>query len=201
MPKIGMEPIRRKALIGATISEIGALGSLDVTVGKIAKRAGVSSALAHHYFGGKDDLLLAAMRYLLGQLGQQVSHDLTGLADPQLRLAAIVEASFAPVQFSKETVSAWLSFYVSAQSSARAARLLRVYTKRLHSNLVFDLRRMTDPTSAQQLAKGVAAMIDGFYIRQALQGHALERAEMPKATTRISASSQCVSSYCSIESR
>ena len=53
MPKVGMEPIRRGALVQATIHEIGRAGSLDVTVTQIAKRAGMSSALAHHYFGAK----------------------------------------------------------------------------------------------------------------------------------------------------
>ena len=57
MPKVGMEPIRRDALVRATIAEIGEAGSLDVTVSRIAKRAGMSSALAHHYFGGKDQIL------------------------------------------------------------------------------------------------------------------------------------------------
>mgnify|MGYP006256819121 CR=1 FL=1 len=33
MPKVGMEPIRRDALVKATIAEIGAAQSLDVTVG------------------------------------------------------------------------------------------------------------------------------------------------------------------------
>ena len=65
MPKVGMEPIRRDALVRATIAEIGAAGSLDVTVSRIAKRAGMSSALAHHYFGGKDQIFEAAMRQIL----------------------------------------------------------------------------------------------------------------------------------------
>jgi TetR/AcrR family transcriptional repressor of bet genes len=60
-----MEPIRREALVKATIAEIGAMGSLDVTVSKIAKRAGMSPALAHHYFGSKDRILLAAMQHIL----------------------------------------------------------------------------------------------------------------------------------------
>lgn len=51
MPKLGMEPIRRRALVKATIAEIGLAGNLDVTVSQIARRAGMSSALAHHYFG------------------------------------------------------------------------------------------------------------------------------------------------------
>ena len=42
MPKLGMEPIRKAALVKATITEIGRVGSLDVTVSQIAKRAGMS---------------------------------------------------------------------------------------------------------------------------------------------------------------
>ena len=72
MPKLGMEPIRKAALVKATITEIGRVGSLDVTVSQIAKRAGMSSALAHHYFGSKDDMFLAAMRHVLTLYGAEV---------------------------------------------------------------------------------------------------------------------------------
>ena len=65
VPKLGMEPIRREALVSATITEIGQQGTLDVTVAQIARRAGMSSALAHHYFGSKQDIFLAAMRHVL----------------------------------------------------------------------------------------------------------------------------------------
>ena len=62
MPKTGMEPLRRRELIGAAIESIHAQGMAQVTMGDIARRAGVSAGLAHHYFGGKDQLLSATMR-------------------------------------------------------------------------------------------------------------------------------------------
>lgn len=169
MPKLGMEPIRRKALIGATIAEIGTHGSLAVTVGQIAKRAGVSSALAHHYFGGKEDLILASMRHLLMQLGVRVVHDLRGVSSGRERISVIICASFAPEQFSKLTISAWLNFYVMAQGNQRAARLLRVYTHRLRSNLIYGLAQIVPPKDAREIADGIGAMIDGVYLRQALK--------------------------------
>ena len=72
MPKLGMEPIRKEALVKATIVEIGRVGSLDVTVSQIAKRAGMSSALAHHYFGSKEEMFLAAMRHIMTLYGAEV---------------------------------------------------------------------------------------------------------------------------------
>ena len=177
MPKVGMEPIRRKALIEATISEIGAVGSLDVTVGKIAKRAGVSSALAHHYFGGKDQILLAAMRAILARFGANVTRELADAKTPLQRLEAIITASFHADNFQPQVVASWLTFYVLAQNSKDAQRLLQVYAQRLQSNLVYDLCQLTNKDNAYRIANGLASIIDGFYIRQALQKPHSDRIE------------------------
>jgi len=167
MPKLGMEPIRRAAIVKATIDEIGLAGSLDVTVSQIAKRAGVSAALAHHYFGGKDDMFLAAMRHILTLYGAAVRAALAGAGTPRARLEAVIRASFQTEQFRGHVVSAWLNFYVAAQTSPHAQRLLRVYQRRLRSNLVHDLRPLVGGR-AGAVADTLAALIDGLYIRAAL---------------------------------
>ena len=176
MPKIGMEPIRRKALIDATIGEVGRVGSLDVTVGQIAKRAGMSSGLAHHYFGGKEQIFLAAMREILTRFGAQVRAELELAQTPMQRLNGIVAASFHADNFAPEVVAAWLTFYVQAQKSPDARRLLRIYARRLHSNLVFNLRPLS--ARADHIAQGMASIIDGFYLRHALQDGVPDRKAM-----------------------
>ena len=177
MPKVGMEPIRRKALIDATIGEVGRVGSLDVTVGQIAKQAGMSSGLAHHYFGGKEQIFLAAMQHILSSFGDHVRAELARATTPLERLDAIVRSSFHPSNFEPDVVAAWLTFYVQAQTSDEAKRLLRIYARRLHSNLVFNLRALTSPERAEQIAQGTASFIDGFYIRHALQDNLPGREE------------------------
>jgi len=167
MPKLGMEPIRRDALVKATIAEVGQAGTLDVTMRRIARRAGVSPALAHHYFGGKDDLLVAAMRHILAGYGASVRAGLIGADTPRARLAAILDASFGPEHFEPHVVAAWLQFYLHAQTSPGARRLLRIYHARLRSNLVAALRPLAGPR-APDLAETAAALIDGLYIRAAL---------------------------------
>jgi len=167
MPKLGMEPIRRDALVKATIAEIGTAGTLDVTVGQIARRAGMSSALAHHYFGSKDQMLLAAMRHILNLYGAEVRGALSMAATPAERVEAIVRASFSSGNFRQETVAAWLNFYVQAHKSEDVRRLLGVYRRRLRSNLLASLRHLVnDPDRA---AETIGALIDGVYIRQALR--------------------------------
>jgi TetR/AcrR family transcriptional regulator, transcriptional repressor of bet genes len=168
-PRAGQAESRKRALIGAALKEISDRGSLDVTVAQIAQRAGVSSALAHHYFGGKEDLILATMRHLLAEFGSEVRAKLRRTAGPRARLTAIVRASFAPDQFHKATISAWLTFYAKALSSPGAARLLRVYQRRLYSNLVHAIRPLAE-TRSEEIAEMVAALIDGLYLREALKG-------------------------------
>ncbi|WP_439155677.1 choline-binding transcriptional repressor BetI [Yoonia sp.] len=178
MPKLGMEPIRRAALVKATIDEIGAAGTLDVTVSQIAKRAGMSSALAHHYFGGKEQIFLAAMRHTLTVYGAEVRGAMA-MADGDLpRLEAIIRAGFTSSNFRREVVAAWLNFYVLAQSSPDARRLLSVYQRRLHSNLVYNLRPLIGDR-ADQAAARIAGLIDGLYLRRGLQWS--KRCDLPAA--------------------
>jgi len=152
VPKVGMEPLRRKALIDATISAIGERGSLDVTMSEIAGRAGVSSALAHHYFGAKDELLQATMRHLLSELGTDLRAALHMAATAHERVLAVIAVNFSDKQFRAETIAAWLAFYVEAQKSPAMRRLLRVYARRLHSNLMSGLSKLMPRAEADHAA-------------------------------------------------
>lgn len=169
MPKIGVEPERRRALTDAAIRAIGAIGSTDVTMSDIAARAGVSPALAHHYFGSKQQLIVAAMRALLADLKQDAVAALKAAQTPRARVSAIIAVSFSDKQFAADTVAAWLAFYVEAQRSAELGHLLRLYSRRLHSNLMSGLSPLVGESDATRIAAGAAAMIDGLYIRKALK--------------------------------
>lgn len=181
MPKLGMEPIRKAALVNATIVEIGRAGSLDVTVSQIARRAGMSSALAHHYFGSKDEMFLAAMRHVLTLYGAEVRGALAVAAGHEARLRGILAASFSATSFRREVVGAWLNFWVLAQTQAGARRLLAVYQRRLRSNLLFCLRPLAG-ARAEAVADGLGALIDGVYLREALKSGAPDGAAAVQVT-------------------
>lgn len=171
MPKLGMEPVRRRDLINATIREIGDAGTLDITVAQIARRAGMSSALAHHYFGGKDDIFLAAMRHVLRAFGAEARAAMRGQTAPMARAEAIIDVCFGGENFRADVISAWLNFYVLAQRSPEARRLLVAYQSRLRSNLRYALRPILG-AAAEEVADMLAAMIDGAYLRHGLGGAA-----------------------------
>jgi TetR/AcrR family transcriptional repressor of bet genes len=181
MPKTGMQVVRKDALVRATIDEIGLAGNLDVTVAQIARRAGVSSALAHHYFGGKDDILFAAMRAILQDFRAIVVEKLGQARSPRARVIAILEASFSDECFAPETVNAWMVLYANAPQHGASMHLLSLYHKRLKSNLVHALRSLTVAPEAD--ADMLAAMIDGLYLRTAV-ARGMRRAEAAKLLER-----------------
>jgi len=183
MPKVGMEPIRRSALVQATIAEIGEAHSLDVTVGQIAKRAGMSTALAHHYFGGKDQIFLAAMRHILSEYGEEVRARLSQARGPRDRAAAIIIASFDETCFEPGTVTAWMTLYAAAPNSADTNRLLRIYQRRLRSNLSHALRGISGSPAVD--ADTIAALIDGLYLRAALSEHSSANAARASALSTL----------------
>ena len=172
MPKIGAEPMRRAALVDAAIGAIHDQGYCGVTVGAIAKRAGVSTALAHHYFGSKDHLIAETMRHLFRMLGQEVATRLRAAQTPGERLTAIIQGVLGASQFQPELISAWLAFYMQAQTHPEARRLLRIYHRRLRSNLADAMIRADlPPVRARDLAESAASLIDGAWLRYALSDH------------------------------
>ena len=170
MPKVGMEPIRRQQLIDATIVSIGRYGLADTTVQRISRAAGVSSGIIHHYFGGKNELLEATMRRLLQSLRADVVAALSAAPTPEQRVAAIIDSNFATGQFHGGVIAAWLAFWAQAPHVPALARLQRINAGRLRSNLLHSLRRLLPRAPAEQTARGLAALIDGLWLRAALDG-------------------------------
>lgn len=169
MPKVGMEPVRRKALVDAAMRVIGDHGSLTVTMSEIAKQAGVSPALAHHYFGSKEQLLIETVRHHLQRLRDSTVTAMRAAKTPREKLSAVIHVSFHADQFAPETIAAWLAFYAEAQRSEETRRFLVIYARRLRSNLLANLKALCPRDDAERIAEGAAAMIDGLYIRQSLR--------------------------------
>jgi TetR/AcrR family transcriptional regulator, transcriptional repressor of bet genes len=80
----------------------------------------------------------------------------------------VLYASFSPGNFRREAISAWLNFWVLAQSVPEARRLLAVYQRRLRSNLRSCLRPFS-VARAESIADGLGALIDGLYLREVLK--------------------------------
>ena len=164
-----MQPLRKQQLINATLESVAQYGLQKTTIVTISKIAGLSSGIISHYFGGKQGLIEATVKFLLEQLKiallERVS-DQT-LSAPE-RLKMIVEANFTQLQRSIPATKTWLSFWAQSMHEPGLARLQNINSKRLYSNLLFSFRQIFDEDLALIASNQTAAMIDGFWLRSAL---------------------------------
>jgi TetR/AcrR family transcriptional repressor of bet genes len=109
------------------------------------------------------------MRHILAELNADTRRAFRHATSPRQRVSAVVAVSFSDDQFQSEIIAAWLAFYVEAQKSTELRRLLRIYARRLHSNLMSGLIGILPWAEADRVAEATAALIDGLYIRRALK--------------------------------
>jgi transcriptional repressor BetI len=167
MPKLGMEGIRRRQLIEATIASIHEVGLAESSLSRISARAGVSTGIVHHYFEDKAELLESTLRQLGTSLRQSVVRRLDAARTPAQRLMAVIDGNIGPDQFTPEGVSAWLAFWAQVPTSPRLARIQHVIISRLNDNLVHALR-LLGCRDAEEVARVTEALIDGLWLRAAL---------------------------------
>ncbi|CAH9055961.1 HTH-type transcriptional regulator BetI [Pseudoalteromonas haloplanktis] len=168
MPKVGMEPVRRQQLIDATIESVAQKGLQATTINSISKNAGMSSGIISHYFGGKQGLIEATVRYLLSNLKDDLISKVDEKTTPTQRLMFIVESNFALVQQRKDTTRTWLSFWAQSMHDKELHRLQNVNSKRLQSNLTVSFKQLMPLAQANLAAELTAAMIDGLWLRAVL---------------------------------
>lgn len=172
MPKLGMQPIRRKQLITATLEAVDQVGMSDASISMIARLAGVSNGIIAHYFQDKNGLLEATMRHLMKALNQAVRTRREQLADdsPRAHLKAIIEGNFDDSQVNGPAMKTWLAFWAFSMHQPSLHRLQRINDHRLYSNLCCEFRRVLPQEKACSAARGMAALIDGLWLRGALAG-------------------------------
>ncbi|WEY42907.1 MULTISPECIES: transcriptional regulator BetI [Paraburkholderia] len=171
MPKVGMREVRRAQLIDATLLTIDEAGLAGTTLASVAQRANISTGIVSHYFGDKDGLLEATMRHILRDLWAATRRRRIA-AKPQARarLRAVVAANFDVSQVSGPVMKTWLAFWSQSMHEPALRRLQHVNTRRLYSNLCAEFAKALPRSAARRAASGLAAMIDGLWLRGALSG-------------------------------
>lgn len=167
MPKVGMEEIRRRQLIEATIASIHEVGFADSSLSRISAKAGVSTGIVHHYFKNKADLMEATLRQLGVSLRLCVIRHLERARSPQERLLAVIDGNIGTEQFTPAGVSAWLAFWAMVPTNERLARVQHIIISRLDDNLAHALKLM-GRADGREIARATSALIDGLWLRAAL---------------------------------
>ncbi|WP_106397405.1 TetR/AcrR family transcriptional regulator [Actinocorallia populi] len=104
---------RRDELIEAALELFSRRAPEEISIDDVAATAGASRALVYHYFGGKQELYLAALRSAAGRLSELLST--TGDGTPLERLAAALDRYF---DFVEEHAAGYLAMLRGGPASA-----------------------------------------------------------------------------------
>ncbi|NOH78671.1 transcriptional regulator BetI [Vibrio sp. RE86] len=176
MPKVGMPEIRKPQLVKATMAVIDRVGLHAASIALISKEAGVSTGIINHYFGGKHGLLEETMREILRQHSTTIMDKLAKLRKEahQQRIIAIVDGNFVGFQAENQVAKTWLAFWSYSMHDEKLKRLQHVNEKRLLTHLKIELKALFTNDQAEVVAHGIAALIDGIWLRGTLNPQGID---------------------------
>lgn len=170
--RVKPEHVRREQIMNAAFDVIYELGLTHTTIAKIAKQAGLSTGIVSHYFGDKQGLINACMRHMLNNLREKtVQYKADVKPTPVEQIKAIIDSNFDISQTNPKAMRLWLEFWSASLHTPELQRLQRINDKRLHSNLRHHFLKLIPTEHANVAARGMAALIDGLWLRGSLMSH------------------------------
>ena len=107
-PRRGVAPLRRAAIVRATIRCLARDGYSGLTMRKVAREAKMSQGILHYYFADKRTILVAALETVAADLDRRVAAAQDrGPKDARARLLALVEAC---LRLAVEERAFWIVF-------------------------------------------------------------------------------------------
>jgi len=153
-PKRGVAPVRRTAIVRATIRCLARDGYTGLTMKKVAREAGVSQGILHYYFADKRAILVAALETVTADLDRRVAAaQARGGRDAKARLRALVAAC---LRLAVEERAFWVVFVEFWGEMMHDRRL-----REINAALYERMRRLIGAVVARGVRAGAFRRTDG----------------------------------------
>ncbi len=173
MPKVVNHDARREEVAEATWRVIAKHGVDGATLREIAREAGFTTGVIHHYFRDRGELMAFAYQLIAEQTAERLRETLAGLPAGMPRVRATIEA-LVPRELKSGRVAALLGFWSSATIDDRHRALNMAFYDRYRGLVreqvegaiaVGDLPAHLDPDDT---ADQLVALGEGLFVRTAL---------------------------------
>jgi TetR/AcrR family transcriptional regulator, fatty acid metabolism regulator protein len=158
-----------EALVRAAYRLIASKGIERTTLQDITDAAGVSKALAVYYFKTKENLLLAAIRWVLGRVAERMTGVVGSVQEPSEKVQAMVDAIFVDPRRNRDFYLAYTALIGEAARNERFNELNVTFRSIMNATYA-DLIRSGEGTvftveDVEEAAMGVRALIDGLFLQ------------------------------------
>lgn len=147
---------RKRQITRAAYEIIAEKGYNNFTMMDIAKRAGVSSGLIHHYFRDKENMLVTLLREMQQNIRQSLEQTLEPIDDPKEKLGIFMDQAFGLVENEKEYIYVTFDFLTQIKFNERMQRILSKLYRGYRETLGIILR--------EGKAKGIFKEVDEHYV-------------------------------------
>jgi TetR/AcrR family transcriptional regulator, fatty acid metabolism regulator protein len=158
-----------EALVRSAYRLIASKGIERTTLLDIADAAGVSKALAVYYFKTKENLLLAAVRWVLGRVAERMTGVVDSVDAPAEKVQVMIDAIFVDPRRNRDFYLAYTTLIGEAARNERFNEL-NVTFRSIMNAAYADTIRAGEGTvftvdNVEEAAMGVRALIDGFFLQ------------------------------------
>lgn len=173
---------RRTSFVEGALRSLAERGVSGTTVSTICAAAGSSRGLLGHYYKGKDEVMVAALRHLFGKMTGSVGAALDRAGtSPLARLRALPAALFSRQTFTEVNRTAFLALWHETRfnTPVRQAnrQLYRKYvarTEHLFADAAAELGLSID---ARRAALGFVALSDGLWLDMSIHDDLIDPAQ------------------------
>ena len=135
---------RKRQITRAAYEIIAEKGYNNFTMMDIAKRAGVSSGLIHHYFKDKENMLVTLLREMQQNIRQSLERSIEPVADPRKKLEIFMDQAFGLVENEKEYIYVTFDFLTQIKFNERMQRILSKLYRGYRETIVMILKEGKD---------------------------------------------------------
>jgi TetR/AcrR family transcriptional repressor of bet genes len=168
--------IRRQELQHAAWEVVLEQGYHAMTIEHIARQAGTSKGIVHHYFRSKRELLEYAIRHELSLYGKDALERIKRARTPSERLWGIIDANFAAAIFKPENCRPDITIWDERPQFKRLQKIYNIMNRRTRSNISYALRALVTKEELETIANTISNLIEGCWMLAA------NRPEMTRAT-------------------
>lgn len=158
-----------EALVRSAYRLIATKGIERTTLQEIADTAGVSKALAVYYFKTKENLMLAAIRWVLARVAERLTTAVASVEAPEAKVQAMIDAIFVDPRRNRDFYLAYTALIGEAARNERFNELNAAFRSIVNAAYA-DVIRAGEGTvfvvgTVEEAAMGVRALIDGFFLQ------------------------------------